>query len=297
MNIEYLRRALEVYPFDPGLALWRAIEANLFSKYRFKPPILDLGCGAGSFSLILFSKNLQGDSIYGRSTQGINIGLDLNLLEIQKAKKMRYYQDFIVADATNLPIKDCSFSTIISNCVIEHVSDLENSLKEIFRILKDDGIFLFTVPSELFGKYLLGTHLLGKLKLEAAAQNYEDNRNKSLSHLHLYSPKDWKEKLNYAGLEVVKQEYYLPARGELIWDILFSLARFGFWKLDIMNILNISDRLFPFFRIKAFMIRLSEQFLLNFYSIADDKGGALFIIVRKNMRKHRLQNLNKDRKI
>lgn len=57
---------------------------------------------------------------------------------------------FQLVEETALPFPDNKFDFIISNHVIEHVGDIasqENHLKEIYRILKPDGVFYFAVPN------------------------------------------------------------------------------------------------------------------------------------------------------
>jgi len=56
-------------------------------------------------------------------------------------------QSDLVADIQNMPIvKDNSFDFIFCIWVLEHVENLDLALKEINRILRKSGKFLFTVP-------------------------------------------------------------------------------------------------------------------------------------------------------
>ena len=52
-------------------------------------------------------------------------------------------------DATNLSFADDSFDVLISNDVFEHVPDLTSSFREACRVLRRDGMLLFTVPLDL----------------------------------------------------------------------------------------------------------------------------------------------------
>lgn len=49
-------------------------------------------------------------------------------------------------DITNLSYKDNRFDLVLHSDVLEHVSDIDEALKECRRVLKPNGICLFTVP-------------------------------------------------------------------------------------------------------------------------------------------------------
>nr|WP_115094497.1 class I SAM-dependent methyltransferase [Synechococcus sp. UW106] len=49
-------------------------------------------------------------------------------------------------DIQNLSFDDKSFDLIISSDVMEHVEDYKRAFKEILRVLKDDGVYIFTIP-------------------------------------------------------------------------------------------------------------------------------------------------------
>jgi len=49
-------------------------------------------------------------------------------------------------DAKRLPFKDCTFSSVIMNDALEHVSNVGDTLAEIHRILKPGGEFRAQVP-------------------------------------------------------------------------------------------------------------------------------------------------------
>ena len=60
--------------------------------------------------------------------------------------------DVILGSSENLPYQNESFNIVISLGTLEHVSDLEKSLKEIWRVLSRDGIlFLRMRPNRIWG--------------------------------------------------------------------------------------------------------------------------------------------------
>jgi SAM-dependent methyltransferase len=52
----------------------------------------------------------------------------------------------IIADASNLPLKNNSVDTILCTQVLEHVPEPKKIVDESFRVLKKGGIAIFTVP-------------------------------------------------------------------------------------------------------------------------------------------------------
>jgi len=95
--------------------------------------ILDLGCGTGgSFSLL---RNL-----------GTVVGLDVSpfALKFAREKGMKY---LVLGSAENLPFTDNCFDLVAALDVLEHLDDDCQALREIFRVLKPKGAFVFTVPA------------------------------------------------------------------------------------------------------------------------------------------------------
>lgn len=102
--------------------------------------VLDLGCGNGINSFFI-EKNCA-----CRVT-----GLDLSDARINNAQEARARCDsntkknvrFFQGSATKLPFKDRSFSHVWSQSTIYHIHNKEKALKEIARVLKNDGVFIF----------------------------------------------------------------------------------------------------------------------------------------------------------
>ena len=82
----YLTVFLKIYG-HPAIALWRSIEAKCLShvlkRMNFDGLILDLGCGEGRVSSIIFDQN-------------IDVGLDISKFEITKAKLTKSYGSLVV---------------------------------------------------------------------------------------------------------------------------------------------------------------------------------------------------------
>lgn len=169
----------------------RPQEAVLFQKnLKFlKSPILDFGCGDGFFTEVIFGK------------QKIDIGLDIKSSRINEAKEKQIYKKTIVYDGQTIPFPDNHFTSVISNCVLEHLSRLEDCLKEIHRVLKPGAYFLTTVMTEKWENYLLGKKIFGKY--------YVNYMRKKQKHHNLLSVNKWQTVFEKAGFKIAKKTGYL----------------------------------------------------------------------------------------
>lgn len=107
---------------------------ELAKKYCKDGNILDLGCGLGWGTNFLSSK-------------GMVVGVDVDRETIKK-KDINTNTEFIVSDATNLPFRNKSFDTVVSIENIEHVQDQVKYIREVNRILKNNGVFIISTPNE-----------------------------------------------------------------------------------------------------------------------------------------------------
>ncbi len=101
--------------------------------------VLDVGCGNGAVDIYLAKK--FGCKIIGIDLSGVRISNALKNLENEPIK-IKDKTRFKKASATNLPFKDEEFSHIFIQATIYHVHDKIKALKEIYRVLKDGGIFV-----------------------------------------------------------------------------------------------------------------------------------------------------------
>jgi len=255
--------------FDhPSTVLWRAIEAkhvsNYVSKINLKKKlILDLGCGEGKVSSVIFDGDLD------------IIGLDISKEDIIKAKGRGNYRELIIGDAQRLPFSDRSVDIVFSNSVLEHIPDIFMVLKEVSRILQKNGKLVFTVPDDQFGNYLFLYVLAEKLGLKGFARWYSKRRNQLLNHFHCYSPKMWEYKLKEANLSMVYAKYYLSKSTIEVWDFL-ALCIFFIRKFMFKVPPRILNQLVN--RTKNLRISFFRRTLRKYYLEKCDIGGALTVV-------------------
>lgn len=102
--------------------------------------ILMLGCGTGEESIILKD--------FGADDKNI-IGIDLSKNSILLAKNTYPDIDFVVGDMNNLPFDDNTFDFVYSSLAVHYSSTPNRVYNEVYRVLKKDGLFLFSIAHPL----------------------------------------------------------------------------------------------------------------------------------------------------
>lgn len=103
--------------------------------------VLDLGCGSGRH-LVYFAK--RGFDMYGIDSSATGIAIAKKWLKTAHLKAHFNVQDIY----QKLPYKSKFFDAIISTQVLHHnyPDNVKNLIKEMERVLKDNGMLFFTVP-------------------------------------------------------------------------------------------------------------------------------------------------------
>ncbi len=107
----------------------------MFTSIKSGQTILDLGCGAG-LEVIVAALSL--------GTNGKVIGLDFTEKMLQKASnnlqstKLKNAH-FVLGEIESLPFSNESVDLVITNCVLNLVSNKEKAFQEIYRLLKPGG--------------------------------------------------------------------------------------------------------------------------------------------------------------
>lgn len=209
INDVVLQKTLSIYLASKPtfLSLIRAKEATLFNGLLpYKLPVLDYGCGDGFFeSVATQDKNFK-----------IDVGLEINSVRAKLAKQSKIYRKVTVYDGKKIPFKNNSFSTVMSNSVMEHVRDLESNLQEIYRVTKKGGYFYVSVMVEQYENNLLGVKILGKV--------YKKWMRIRAYHLNLLTCKQWEDKFRLSGFKIITKKGYLDSRNTKLLDIMQYLS-------------------------------------------------------------------------
>jgi ubiquinone/menaquinone biosynthesis C-methylase UbiE len=95
--------------------------------------VLELGCGAG-YDAYEFCR-------HGAEYTGIDIAPENPVRTKKHLGFYGYSPKAMQGDAENLSFKDQSFDIVFSNGVLHHTPDIEKSFREVYRVLKNEGVF------------------------------------------------------------------------------------------------------------------------------------------------------------
>jgi len=132
-------RALSLLRADPDLAYRHRARAVLeFLDLRPGERVLECGCGLG-FLLELVARAAECD-LHGLDVSPGRLRATARVLDRRAA--------LIVADAAWLPYRDGGFDKVILSEVLEHLLDDSAALREVYRVLRTEGVVAITVPSQ-----------------------------------------------------------------------------------------------------------------------------------------------------
>lgn len=259
MNIN-LDRLIKNMPIS--MSLWRYCESHLYSQYASEivSPILDLGCGDGIFADGITSKT-------------IDTGIDISDLAAKRAQKLNKYKQIYICNAEKLPFKDNMYNTVISNCVLEHISNIEFVLSEVFRVLRPGGKFIFTVPSDKYGELLFGTMILRKFGLNTLAKIYINFVNKIGKQIHCWSIPQWKDILQSKGFKILLCRYFMPDAAMRIYDLMGVFRPFMLLNLFLFGKRTILPR--------NIHCEIWNKTFERIVSLEPKSGGGLWIMTQK----------------
>lgn len=148
---------MEINGFDDTIA-WYDANAEAYAKktddfvkekviaqfISLLPPVnaevLDLGCGVGKTTRVL-------------SENGLKVtGVDISDGLLTEAKKRAPELNFVKGDMRELRLPSCSFDGVFAQASLVHLEtmeDVERTLSEIHGVLKENGIFFFSVKAKL----------------------------------------------------------------------------------------------------------------------------------------------------
>jgi SAM-dependent methyltransferase len=120
---------------------------------------LELGCGTGFFLLNLMQAGLTARG----SVTDLSPGMVAAAL--RNAENLGLDVDGRVADAEQIPYEDATFDVVVGHAVLHHIPDLDAAFREVLRVLKPGGRFVFAgEPTRIGDRY---ARLLGGLTWKA----------------------------------------------------------------------------------------------------------------------------------
>ncbi len=179
-----------------------------FFKDRGVTKILDLGPASGAFASQISQEGYK--TIYGADID--------NYL---KPENKPLFKEFKTADLSwdKLPWADGFFQVVTAWCVLPHLENPFNCLREVHRVLDKNGLFIFTAP-----------HLTSKPSMDYFADHKDFGSYRGANnHLVLFT-KGVLEKSVLKYFDLVEIEYHVRpkifrkgARGK-IYELIYKLA-------------------------------------------------------------------------
>lgn len=172
---------------------------TMTTKYNTRGYLLDVGCATGVFLDLARKK--------GWKTKGIEISPDF-----ADYGRKHFNLDIFCGELAEAQLRDKTFDCITGWDILEHIADPVAFLKEIRRLLKDDGIiFIWTINAKSILNYL--GHFLYRIsfgKISAPVKKLYGFEDFSFHHLYFFSPQSLQYLLEKCGFEVLefKQQEY-----------------------------------------------------------------------------------------
>ncbi len=207
--MEIIQKPLHLNPFHfrylleklgPSLGLWRAAEIAALREQHYPHPLLDLGCGDGFVMSMVLPR--------------VEIGLDPDRPALERAARLGIYERFEAQPAEDTQLPDGCLGGVVSNSVLEHVPEIDRTLRAVAGMLRPGGTLVTTSPSAAFSRMLI-----------SADRGYVARRNRLYQHLNLWSLEEWRDRLAAAGLEVVQARPYMRPGLVRLWDALELLQQ------------------------------------------------------------------------
>lgn len=142
-------RAAESY--DAAAVMQKWVREEMLSRLdlvNLKPKrILDGGCGTGHASKALMQKYPDAHVVsldFAMSMLHKTRALDRSILQLGKTLLGLNQQSYLCADLEKLPLADASLDMFWSNLAIQWSNDLDAVFADIHRVLKTDGLLMFS---------------------------------------------------------------------------------------------------------------------------------------------------------
>ena len=155
-----------------------------FLKIRDGMRILDLGTGSGYLSFPI-AKNNPGCDVIGLDI--VNAALEANRTraDVEGIKNL----SFVSYDGIDFPFEDDTFDLVVTRYALHHFPDIEHSVGEVSRVLKNGGKFFISdpCPNECDSKRFVDDYM----------------RLKKDGHIKFYTKEEWNAICSRQGLVTV----------------------------------------------------------------------------------------------
>lgn len=185
--------------------------------------ILEVGCGEGNFSATLTDQ--------GKETWGIEP--DVTSAKSASEKINKVFQGTIDEKLSEIP--DNYFDVIVMNDVIEHLTEPWDDIQNLKSKLKDDGVFVTSIPNVRYSKNIF--HVMFKRDWK-----YADDKILDITHYRFFTKKSirrlWEENgysvQSMKGVNRTKSFAYFPFA--VLWNILFLFSQLDMFYMQYATV-------------------------------------------------------------
>lgn len=128
---------LQNFSNNPSRQMATGLVLEFASKNNDSGALIDFGCGTGGDSRVITKSDLD------------YFGVDLSPEMITKGRGIGV-TNTLVGDLGALPFKDAAFSAGVSLWALQYKANLQSTVQEWSRVLKDDAPLLLIVPHPLY---------------------------------------------------------------------------------------------------------------------------------------------------
>lgn len=272
MTKDSLMIATEKYYWKPAWSVFCSFQLEEYARagINFEHPVMDLGCGDGTFAMMLQERGLL---------DSVDFAFDYSEEQLSSLKMSPRCSVFR-ADARTLPLKSGTLGTVIATgvlCCLE--TDIDRSISEVYRVLNHKGLFVLTLPTSHFNRNLAIPKFYSKIGASQLANQYLADLDRGLGHHHLLDEEKWLKKLKEAHFHVEQVRYFFTPCQGFWWDLL---------TLQIFRVFAIS-KILRLESVKQLAARIQEKFFRTVFEKEQllgqrqkqDEAGYILVVARK----------------
>lgn len=193
-------------PFEDSPRFYRWIASLITAEDG--EPVLDIGCGIGGALVALTERGVE------------PWGVDVSREALRRARERAPKARLLLGDGARLPYPDGSFRTILNLGNLEHFSDLAGGIREMRRVLTEDGRAWVLLPN------LFYSGAVWRVIVKGTGPDHHQPIDRFATR------REWHDLLEAGGLEVLRSIPYhkgkwwkrlLPAN--LAWHFLYETRR------------------------------------------------------------------------
>jgi ubiquinone/menaquinone biosynthesis C-methylase UbiE len=125
--------------------------------------VADIGCGSGCFLKLIQSRLPQCD-LYG---------IDFSSSSVQRCKREISDGAFAIGDIFQLGCHNHAFDTVICMETLEHIEFPEMAIEAIFKVCRDGGTVIITIPNGLYDEYIGHVNFWSEAEFKALLGSYK----------------------------------------------------------------------------------------------------------------------------